>query len=211
MELGHGQRWTGAPRVASGGAWLARRVVEALGGRFSTELGIDLDGGPAEVERWFLAATLFGTRIAATVAERTYRVLSDAGVQTIADASDRTWDKLVGLLDAGGYARYDFRTATRLHDLARALEEHHGGRVASFAEASDPRLLEAALDALPGWGPTTVRIFLRELRGVWAGADPPIDGRALRAAAHLSLLAPDTSARAGTTLADVVRSWCGPP
>ncbi len=200
MQLGHGEGWTGAPRVPSGDAGLARHVVEALGGRFSTELGIDLDRSPAEVERWFLAATLFGTRIAAAVAERTYRVLSDAGVQTIADTRDRTWDELVALLDAGGYARYDFRTATRLHDLARALEEHHRGRVASFAEVSDPRLLEATLDALPGWGPTTVRIFLRELRGVWAGADPPLDKRALRAAVHLRLIALDNSARAGTTL-----------
>jgi endonuclease III len=199
LQLGPGQRWTRTPR--SGGAGLARRVVEALGGRFSTELGIDLDRSPAEVERWFLAATLFGTRIAAAVAERTYRVLADAGVETIADAGDRTWDELVALPDAGGYARYDFRTATRLHDLARALEEHHGGRVASLAAISDPGALEAALDALPGWGPTTVRVFLRELRGVWAGAEPPLDERALRAAAHLRLIAPDNSARVATTLA----------
>ena len=27
--------------------------------------------------------------------------------------------------------------------------------------------LHAALDALPGWGRVTVRLFLRELRGVW--------------------------------------------
>ena len=44
------------------------------------------------------------------------------------------------------------------------------------------------MDALPGWGPVTVRLFLRELRGVWPGADPPPDERAL-AACHLGLSA----------------------
>lgn len=33
--------------------------------------------------------------------------------------------------------------------------------------------LAAALEALPGWGPVTTGLFLRELRGVWPGARPP--------------------------------------
>jgi hypothetical protein len=45
---------------APGAVELARRVVEVLGGRYSAELGIDVDAGDAEVERWFVAATLFG-------------------------------------------------------------------------------------------------------------------------------------------------------
>ena len=178
---------------SSGRVELARRVVEALGGRFSTELGLDLDQGPTQAERWFLAATLFGSRIHAAVAERTYRVLADAGVHTIADAGQRSWNELVELLDLGGYTRYDFRTATRLHDLARALNEHYAGRVASLAAVTDARALEAALDDLPGWGQATVRIFLRELRGVWPGADPPLDGRALGAATHLRLVPPNST------------------
>jgi hypothetical protein len=184
----------------SGRVELARRVVEVLGGRFSTELGLDLGHGPTQVERWFLAATLFGSPIQTAVAEHTYRVLSDAGVHTIGDAGRRTWNEIVALLDAGGYTRYDFRTATRLHDLARTLDEHHRGGVASFAVITDPRALEAALDDLPGWGQTTVRIFLRELRGIWPGADPPLDERALGAATHLRLVAPK-STHAGAKLA----------
>ncbi len=38
-----------------------------------------------------------------------------------------------------------------------------GRRHAAYPE------LRAALDALPGWGPVTIRLFLRELRGVWPG------------------------------------------
>ena len=54
-------------------------MVAVLGGRYSAELGIDVDSGEAEVERWFVAATLFGARIPARVAERTFGVLAAAG------------------------------------------------------------------------------------------------------------------------------------
>src|SRR5450759_1456285 len=49
----------------------------------------------------------------------------------------------------------------------------------------DPRGLWYA-----GWGPVTVRLFLRELRDVWRGADPPLDPRALWAAQPLHLRPP---------------------
>lgn len=167
---------------------LARELVDALGGRFSTGAGIDVDAGSYEVERWFLAATLFGARISAATAMRTYRVLHEAGVSTIADAGTRSWDELVALLDAGGYARYDFRTATRLVDLSAAVAEHHPEGVAAMgARQTDQDELTAMLDALPGWGPVTVAAFLRELRGVWPAADPLIDPRAQAAAHHLGM------------------------
>lgn len=175
--------------TAGGPAGLAQRLVAALGGRFSAELGLGLDRDGEEAERWFLAATLFGTRISARIALRTYRTLAGAGVARIADVEGRSWDELVALLDAGGYVRYDFRTATRLQLLARTVRERCGGRICALAALREPAELEAALDALPGWGPTTVRLFLRELRGVWPAAKPPLDERALGAAEHLGLLA----------------------
>jgi hypothetical protein len=163
------------------------RLVSRLGGRYSRELDLDLDRDP-DVERWFCAATLFGTRIGAEVAMRTYRTLRAAGVATVTDAAARPWDDLVALLDAGGYTRYDYRTATRLQRLGAAVAERFGGRVAPLGRTvTDPEALEACLDALPGWGPTTVRVFLRELRGRWPGACPPLDPRAAWALAHLRL------------------------
>ena len=50
--------------------------------------------------------------------------------------------------------------------------------------------LRAALDVLPGWGPVAIQLFLRELRGVWPGAQPPLDPRAEYAACHLGLPGP---------------------
>lgn len=171
---------------------LAVHLVAELGGRFSTEAGIEVDGGPYEVERWFLAATLFGTRISASIAVRTYGVLDGAGVRTIADAGGRSWAELVALLDEGGYARYDERTARRLRDLADAVAERHPDGIAALGRlVTEPVALTSTLDALPGWGPVTVGAFLRELRGVWPGARPPIDARARRAAVHLGLIDDD--------------------
>jgi hypothetical protein len=168
---------------------LARAIVRQLGGRFSVELGIDVDAGDAEIDRWLLAATLFGTRISTAIAERAFRDLERAGITHIVQASERTWQELVELLDAAGYVRYDFRTATRLQALAAVVCDRWDGAAAAIGRRlTDPRDLAAALDDLPGWGSVTVGLFLRELRGVWPGVRLPLDPRAAEAARHLGLL-----------------------
>ena len=179
--------WT--PVTAASRASTADAIVRNFGGRYSSELGIDLDAGDAEVERWFLAATLFGTRIPARTAERTFDQLVRAGIRRISDARTREWADLVQLLDAGGYARYDFRTATRLQELAGVIDSRYAGEVATIGRrAAEPSGLIALLDALPGWGPVTVGLFLRELRGIWPGARIPLDPKASSMAAHLGWL-----------------------
>ena len=185
-------------------ARLARAVVATLGGRYSSGLGIDVDRGDAEVERWFLAATLFGTRIPATVAERTFGVLDGAGLHRVSQARHIPWEDLVALLDEGGYARYDFRTATRLQDLAEIIGERYDGQVTVISRRFPGyRGLRQALDALPGWGPVTIQLFLRELRGVWPGAQPPLDQRTTAAAHHLGLSAAGPGGRGLPALAQL--------
>ncbi len=199
-------------REGSEAAEIACRLNARFGGRYSRELGIDVDAGGARIDEWFCAATLFGTRISASTAVRAYGALADAGVHTVLDAGERSWEDLVGLLDAGGYGRYDFRTATRLQQLAAEGRTRFGGTVASLATVTDPRVLEATLDALPGWGLTTVRIFLRELRDVWPGAQPPLDERALRDARHLKIPLPrrrSDQIDALRAVADGVQRMCG--
>ena len=170
---------------------LARQVVDRLGGRYSAELGIDVDAGDAEVEQWFVAATLFGTRISAPVAERTFRVLSEAGLARIGQARHIPTEGLIACLDEGGYTRYDFRTADRLQALSEVIGENYDGQAAVIGQTftTYPELRQA-LDVLPGWGPVTIELFLRELRGVWPGAQPPLDQRAAGGASHLGLLGP---------------------
>jgi hypothetical protein len=182
-------------------------LVAAVGGRYSREAGIDVDGGADEVERWFFASTLFGARITASTAARTFRVLDEAGLVRVAEARRFSWDGLVELLDKGGYTRYDFRTATRLHALADALNDRYGGEVAKIGRRHPTYAeLRAALDALPGWGPVTVAVFLRELRGVWPGAEPPLDDRAALAARYLDLVSGDDPGDALSQLRQVGRT-----
>jgi hypothetical protein len=183
-----GHAGSAGSRCAPGTVELARRVVAVLGGRYSAELGIDVDAGEAQVERWFVAATLFGARIPARVAERAFGVLASAGLARIGQLRHVPSADLVAMLDAGGYARYDIRTAARLLELSEVVGERYDGQIAVIGRSFPAYpALRAALDALPGWGPVTVRLFLRELRGVWPGADPPPDDRALDAAHHLGL------------------------
>lgn len=194
-----------SPGSVASRARVAARVVNLLGGRFSTELGIDVDEGDEQVERWFLAATLFGTRISAKVATNTYHVLARAGVASLHDVARRSWDDLVVLLDAGGYTRYDFRTATRLITLAATVTQRYPQGIGQLCSVVDPIRLETELDRLPGWGPVTIRLFLRELRGVWPGAKPPLDERAVWAAEHLRLStthAPIVAAQLGVLATD---------
>lgn len=166
----------------------ARKIVARLGGRFSLELGIDVDRSADEIERWALAATLLGSPIPSSVAISTYRVLEQAGVRTIEDARARDREELVSLLDEGGYAWQAKRLASRLLALADAVDDRCGGRLVTLGEeVVDPDELERTLRALSGWGRVTVGAFLRELRGVWPGAHPPFDTRAAAAARHLEL------------------------
>ena len=186
--------------LLTGPARLARTVVDVLGGRFSAELGIDVDAGDAEIERWFLAATLFGTRISAGVAERAFAVLNEAGLIRVSQARHVSSEDLIELLDAGGYARYDFRTTSRLQALSEIIDERYDGQAAVIGRRYPAYpALRSALIALPGWGPVTVQLFLRELRGVWPGAQPPLDPRAAFGARHLGFLrteqAPDALAQ----------------
>jgi len=185
---------------------VAHRVVAVLGGRYSAGLGIDVDAGEAEVERWFVAAALFGARISARVAERAFGVLAAAGLARIGQLRHVPAADLIGMLDAGGYARYDFRTATRLLQLCEVIGDRYDGQVGLIGRrfAAYPEL-RAALDALPGWGPVTIGLFLRELRGVWPGADPPLDERAAAAARHLGL----ACAQAGVSGLAGLAAACG--
>lgn len=70
--------------------------------------------------------------------------------------------------------RYDYKTADKLLAVTKNLVNVYHGRLAAIHEAaSDPRDLERKLKELgKGVGDVTVRIFLRELRGLWAKADP---------------------------------------
>ena len=150
-------------------------LVKEYPGRFSIELGIDLSSGRSqEIFKWFLASVLFGARISQRIVEKTFHAFADRGIVSPETILDTGWDGLVAVLDAGGYVRYDFKTATKLLDLCRSLTEGYGADLAKLHDiAADPTDLEQRLTSLAkGIGDVTVNIFLREMRGIWEKADP---------------------------------------
>lgn len=167
-----------------------RRLIEFLGGMYSRELGIDLsEPDRVQIFRWFLAAKLMGARISTRAALSTWRQFARRGVDTPERIRQAGWDGLVAILDEGGYARYDFSTATRLLAIAGDILERYRGELNVLHDRSDgPRDLEVRLMGLgKGIGPVTANIFLREMRSVWPKADPAISPLALMAARDLGL------------------------
>lgn len=170
---------------------LLRDLLDRVGGRFSTALGINLDqGDPGEVFRWFLASILFGARISEKIASNTYRQFEWRGVTSPDKILETGWDGLVRILDDGGYVRYDFKTATKLLKVMAALKERFNGDLNRLhAGGENPQDVERRLMALgKGIGPVTANIFLRELRDIWEKANPLPQDLAVMAARNLGLV-----------------------
>ncbi len=190
---------------------IATELLSRVKGRFSAELDIRVETGPEERQKWFLAAILFGARISGQIAARTYRVFAAHGIISPEAILAQGWDNLVTLLDEGGYTRYDYKTATKLLKVMASLQEQYGGKLERLAEISkDYDDLERRLRALaPGLGPATVNIFLRELRGIWPLATPPLSPLAHLAAEHLTLLPPGLDGVAA--LKTLTAQWSAQP
>jgi endonuclease III-like uncharacterized protein len=153
---------------------------------YSQELGLDLE---REEDRfkWFLASILFAKRIPAEIAKRTYREFEKEGIVTAEGIIEAGWDKLVEVLDRGSYVRYDFLTASNLLETITSLKERYGSLEALYSQSKDSRDLEKRLLEFKGVGPTTVNIFLRELKGIWEKSKPQFSPLAKEVASRLGL------------------------
>jgi endonuclease III len=168
-----------------------KKLISTLGGKFSKEIGIDLSKGKStEIFKWFLASKLFGARIGTNIAIKTYREFERCGVLSPEKILDTGWDGLVRILDDGGYARYDFSTATKLLEIMEDLKKYYDGDLNRLHQkARDEEELENLLKSLgKGIGDVTVNIFLRELRSVWKMANPVPSELVILAARNLGFI-----------------------
>lgn len=133
------------------------------------ELGIDLSGGSdTAIFRWLVACQLFGARISQDVAARAFRELDKAGVLTPRKLADADWQRLVDLLGAGGYRRYDESTARELIDVGRLAIDKYSGQVSKMRDGVDSKKeLARRTQEFKGIGPTAADIFVREMAPVW--------------------------------------------
>jgi endonuclease III len=153
---------------------------------YSVELGLDLTK-PEDRFKWFLASVLFAKRISAETAKETYLYFEQEELMSPNAILGAGWDRLVEVLDSGGYTRYDFSTATNLLAIAKTLLEKYGSLERLHAESDSPRDLESRLQEFRGVGPVGVNIFLRELRGIWRKAKPKPSPMAVATAQRIGL------------------------
>lgn len=184
-----------------------KTLIENIGGSFSRSLGIDLsDADSQEIFKWFFASLLFGARISEPIVVNTYREFESKDVLSPEEILQTGWDGLVEILDAGGYVRYDFKTATKLLEIMETLKDEYNGDLNALHRQSESSGdLERRLQKLgKGIGPVTVNIFLRELRGIWRKADPLPQELAVLAASNLGLV---KTKKSREVLGELKRLW----
>lgn len=142
---------------------------------------------PEDRFKWFLASILFAKRISSKIAKKTFKRLQEEGLVTPEAVLNAGWDRLVEILDSGGYVRYDFSTATNLLDVSKKLLEEFGSIDEVHNRAKSSRHLEELLAGFRGVGPAGVNIFLRELREIWSKADPEPSKLAVETARRLGV------------------------
>jgi hypothetical protein len=149
-------------------------LIKDYGEPYSRMLGINLRKGDPEYVKWLLASILYAKPIREESATKTYREFESAGLTSAKSISEAEWDRLVRLLDKGGYTRYDFSTADRLLDVFDRLQRDYGGSLQRlYNSSSDGKDLKRRIMGLgKGIGPITVSIFLRDMQSVWPKAKP---------------------------------------
>lgn len=173
-------------------------LLKQLGVKFSTALGIDLKYSDSkEVFKWFLSSILFGARLSEILAVKTYKEFERRKVLSPDSILQTGWDGLVEILDAGGYVRYDFKTATKLLDIMKDLKDRYNGDLNLLhKESKDSRDLEMNLQSLgKGIGEVTTNIFLRELGGLWEKAEPHPSDLVILAARRSGLISGKTRSK----------------
>ena len=153
---------------------------------YSEELGLDLTRSEDRF-KWFLASILFAKRISAEVAKKTYRRFEEEQLNTPERILAAGWDRLVEVLDSGGYVRYDFSTASNLLKIMEELKEKYGNLEELHKKSNSPTDLERRLQKFKGVGPVGVNIFLRELRGIWKKAKPKPSKMAIKTGQRIGL------------------------
>lgn len=133
------------------------------------DLGIDPGKGTdAQLFKWLVACDLFGRRISQDLAAAAFTELDKARLLSPKKLAAADWQRLVDLLGAGGYKRYDESTASELIKLGQDTLDRYHGRLSKMIAAEDRKHASKAevkkrVQEFKGIGPTAADIFVREL------------------------------------------------
>lgn len=161
-----------------------RALLELHGRTYAEEAGIRLRNTPVPLYRLLVLSLLLSARIRADTAVAAARALFDAGLGDARSMAESGRQRRVDALGAGGYRRYDERTATQLGDGAELLLQRYRGDLRRLREESG---VGERLQRFPGIGPAGADIFLREAQGVWPEFAPYLDRRTREGAERLGL------------------------
>lgn len=135
---------------------------------YSKDLGIDLASKrESELFKWFLACLLFGKPIQQEVAKKAYLEFVKENLTTPDAILSAGWDKLVQVLDKGHYVRYDYSTADKLLEISEELQKRYGSVTELIKQSKTVSELSRRLQEFKGIGPTTARIFIRDIRDIY--------------------------------------------
>lgn len=129
--------------------------IKKYGKKYSEMLGIDVKKEPF---KWFLASMLFGAPIREETAIRTYRIFEREHLTQPESIVNAGMDKVVEVLDEGGYTRYDIKTAKKIIEACTNILKR-GGFESILEGLKSPDELKLA----SGIGKATINIFLREM------------------------------------------------
>lgn len=135
----------------------------------AADFDLDVLSGDTDMFRWFLLCYLFGKPIQSGVAVGTWHLFIEERLDTpwaILEASNR---KLVQVLHAGGYTRYQHVTAHGLQQcMDRLVREYEGSLYFMMESSLDEDEFSKRLQKLYGVGPKIAEIFTRETEELFA-------------------------------------------
>lgn len=176
---------------------IVQAVLDRYPRTFAEEVGIRRLDTPSGLFRLLVLALLSSARISSSIALDAARALSRQGWRTARRMADAGWEDRAGVLNRAGYARYDERTSTMLHDTAELLLDRYGGDLRRLRDRAErrPEAERRLLKECKGIGDVGVDIFFREVQRSWTELQPFADRRSLRAAGRLGL--PTTAEQLG--------------
>ena len=133
------------------------------------DFDLDVTSGDTDMFRWFLLCYLLGKPIQSSVAVKTWRLFVDRGIDTAWGILEISEHRLVGILHAGSYTRYQHVTARALRICMEQLVRDYEGSLFLMVESSENEdELSKRLQKLYGVGPKTAEIFMRETEELFA-------------------------------------------
>lgn len=168
---------------------LVAALIDHQGQLFSEEIGAHLDhDAPVQWFHWLAAVLLLSAPIHASSAIQAAAALKAEGLHR-ADALEGVGrDRLIRVLNANGYARYDNQGADYLIAAARLVQERYHGDLRRLREAAgDAEGILARLKEVKGIGDIGAEIFAREAQLAWDELYPRFEGPGIEAAGDLGL------------------------